>query len=85
VPPLNEQEQIALFIEKETALIDKTISRTELEIELIQEYRSRLVSDVVTGKLDVRGIEIPDFEPVEADLELEEDDESESEEIDEDE
>jgi len=85
VPPLNEQEQIALFIEKETALIDKTISRTELEIELIQEYRSRLVSDVVTGKLDVRGIEIPDFEPVEADLELEEDDESEGEEIDEDE
>jgi len=35
VPPLNEQEQIALFIEKETALIDKTISRTELEIEFV--------------------------------------------------
>ena len=82
---LPDQQKIVAHIEKETALIDKTISRTEREIELIQEYRSRLVSDVVTGKLDVRGIEIPDFEPVEAELELEEDDESEGEEIDEDE
>ena len=85
LPPIKEQQIILTHIEKETALIDKTISRTEREIELIQEYRSRLVSDVVTGKLDVRGIEIPDFEPVEADLELEEDEESEGEEIDEDE
>ena len=85
VPPNSEQQEIIAYIEKETALIDKTIARTEREIELIQEYRTRLVSDVVTGKLDVRGIEIPDFEPVEADLELEEDDESEGEEIDEDE
>lgn len=84
-PSILEQIEIVDYIEKETALIDKTISRTEREIELIQEYRSRIVSDVVTGKLDVRGIEIPDFEPVEADLELEEDEESEGEEIDEDE
>jgi len=85
IPPISEQQEIVTYIKKETTLIDKTIARTEREIELIQEYRSRLVSDVVTGKLDVRGIEIPDFEPVEADLELEEDDESEGEEIDEDE
>ena len=60
-PPIDEQKQIAKFIGKETALIDKTIVRTEREIELIQEYRARLVSDVVTGKVDVRSVEIPKF------------------------
>jgi type I restriction enzyme S subunit len=67
-PPIDEQKQIAAFIEKETALIDRTITRTEREIELIQEYRARLVSDVVTGKVDVRSVEIPDFEVVDGDL-----------------
>ena len=36
-------------------------------------------SDVVTGKVDVRSVEIPDFEPVEADLEVQDDEESEDE------
>ena len=35
-------------------LYDTTISRLEREIELLREYRTRLVADVVTGKLDVR-------------------------------
>ncbi len=59
VPPTDEQQQIVAHIEKETALIDKTITRTKREIELITEYRSRLVSDVVTGKIDVRDSNIP--------------------------
>jgi type I restriction enzyme S subunit len=78
-PPEDEQQEIVIHIEKETALIDKTIARTEREIELIQEYRTRLVSDVVTGKVDIRSVEIPDFEPVEADLEVQDDEESEDE------
>lgn len=73
VPPKEEQLSIVEFIEKETALIDKTIARTEKEIELIQEYRTRLVSDVVTGKIDVRDVEIPDF--VEETVEMEENEE----------
>ncbi|HRQ69365.1 MAG TPA: restriction endonuclease subunit S [bacterium] len=73
VPPISEQQEIVAFIEKETALIDKTIARTEKEIELIQEYRTRLVSDVVTGKIDVRDVEIPDF--VEETVEMEENEE----------
>jgi len=81
VPPIGEQEQIAKFIDTETALIDKTIARTEREIELIQEYRTRLVSDVVTGKVDVRSEEIPDFEPALADLEAQDDEESEDERV----
>ncbi|MEE4356809.1 MAG: restriction endonuclease subunit S, partial [Desulfococcaceae bacterium] len=51
LPPKIEQQAIVDFIEKETSLIDKTISKAEREIELIQEYRTRLVSDVVTGKI----------------------------------
>ena len=33
----------------------------EKEIELLREYRTRLISDVVTGQVDVRGVEIPDY------------------------
>ena len=64
---LEEQQAIVDYIEKESTLIDQTITRTEREIELIQEYRTRLVSDVVTGKIDVRSVAIPDFEPAETD------------------
>ena len=38
----------------ETADLNTAISRLEREIELLREYRTRLVADVVTGKLDVR-------------------------------
>src|SRR3990167_3103078 len=59
VPTVAEQSQIVTYIETKTAALDQAISRTEREIALIQEYRTRLVSDVVTGKIDVRDIEIP--------------------------
>ena len=55
VPPSEEQAVIATHIEQQTADIDTAISRTHRQIELLQEYRTRLIADVVTGKLDVRG------------------------------
>ena len=55
VPPLSEQTAIVEYLDKATADIDTAISRTRRQIELIQEYRTRLIADVVTGKLDVRG------------------------------
>ncbi len=61
LPPLEEQHQIVSYIKTKTAALDLTISRTEREIALMQEYRTRLISDVVTGKIDVRNIEIPDI------------------------
>lgn len=79
LPSIDEQNEIVIYIEKETALIDKTISRIEQEIELMHEYRTRLVSDAVTGKIDVRSVKIPDFEPVEPDLEMQDDEEPEDE------
>lgn len=52
--PLAEQEEIVAYIAKETAAITTAIARTEREIALMQEYRTRLTADLVTGKLDVR-------------------------------
>ena len=61
IPPLRKQKVIVDYIEKETTLIDKTITRAEREIELIQEHRTHLVSDMVTGTVNVRGIEVPEL------------------------
>jgi type I restriction enzyme S subunit len=54
LPPLHEQEVIGSFLKSETKIANNAISRFECEISLLREYRTRLVSDVVTGKLDVR-------------------------------
>jgi type I restriction enzyme S subunit len=53
-PPLDEQKAIVPAVEKETAPLTTAIARTEREIALMQEYRTRLTADLVTGKLDVR-------------------------------
>ncbi len=54
VPPVVEQEQIVLAVEDATATLSAAIYRARREIELLREYRTRLIADVVTGKLDVR-------------------------------
>lgn len=54
VPPSDEQQRLVESFERSTAPITAGISRLEREIDLLREYRTRLVSDVVTGKLDVR-------------------------------
>ena len=54
-PPPHEQVKIADAIDKECNDIDTTFDRIHREIELLREYRTRLIADVVTGKLDVRG------------------------------
>lgn len=53
-PGLEEQTEIVQHIESETKRIDQTISKIEKEIELLKEYRTALISEVVTGKIDVR-------------------------------
>ena len=54
LPPISEQSSIAEYLDKATANIDASITRARRQIELLREYRTRLISDVVTGKLDVR-------------------------------
>ena len=52
--PVDEQKKIVAHIDTESTPLNATISRLEREIELLREYRTRLVADVVTGKIDVR-------------------------------
>ncbi|BAP88826.1 uncharacterized protein E1O_16950 [Burkholderiales bacterium GJ-E10] len=55
VPPVSEQVAIRKWITNECKPLDDAIARTEEEIKLIREYRDRLIADVVTGQVDVRG------------------------------
>jgi type I restriction enzyme S subunit len=55
IPRQDEQEAILSHILRETKDLDEVITRTEEEIKLIREYRDRLIADVVTGQIDVRG------------------------------
>ncbi len=54
VPPLDEQKEIMSVMTADTVALTTAIARTEREIALMQEYRTRLTADLVTGKLDVR-------------------------------
>ena len=54
LPPLPEQRAIAAFLNAETARIDSLIADAEKAIELLRESRTALISDAVTGKIDVR-------------------------------
>ena len=71
-PPIEEQKTILAHIQAKTTEIDQAIIRAQREIELMREYRTRLISDVVTGQVDVRGIEVPEVAEEEL-LALEED------------
>ena len=55
LPPLPEQTAIVRYLDKATADIDTAIDRAHRQISLLREYRTRLIADVVTGQLDVRG------------------------------
>jgi len=54
VPPITEQVAIASFLDRVTAAIDKVIESIKEQIDLLSEYRTRFIVDVVTGKIDVR-------------------------------
>ncbi len=53
VSPAEEQKQIVQFIETATGKIDATVATIEKEIEYLREYRTALISEVVTGKIRV--------------------------------
>ena len=53
-----EQAEILSFIKEESLTIDTLISKYQKQIDLMQEYRTSLISQAVTGKIDVR-----DWEP----------------------
>ena len=84
LPHVHEQDMIVARLSIVVSSVANTISRLEREIDLIREYRTRLIADVVTGKLDVReaaaGLPEPDnasdqrLEPEEEEPEFEAED-----------
>ena len=57
VPPLPEQQAIADYLDAKTAEIDSLIADKQRQVELLKEYRKSLISEAVTGKFKVPGLE----------------------------
>lgn len=55
VPPKDEQDEIVDYLDRVLKNVDEIISYVHREISLYQEYRASLISEAVTGKIDVRG------------------------------
>jgi type I restriction enzyme S subunit len=66
-PSRQKQEEIISYLQTATVDFDRSIEATQREVALIQEFRTRLISDVVTGKLDVRAAaaSLPDVTEIE--------------------
>ncbi len=65
-PPLPEQAAIARFLDGKIEKVREGVARAQGEIDLLREWRTRLIADVVTGKLDVRvaTAELPETAPL---------------------
>ena len=53
LPPLSEQRAIVAYIEKKTAAVDRMINACREQTELMKAYKQRLISDAVTGHINV--------------------------------
>lgn len=58
-PSLEEQELICSYLDEKLSRIEKITTETRIAIKHMEEYRTRLVADVVTGQVDVRGVQLP--------------------------
>lgn len=86
LPPLDEQERVMASLEAETAKGTDAISAAERGVSLVREFRTRLIADIGTGRLDVReaAARLPDetdeAEPLDA-VDIEQDEESQVEDL----
>ncbi len=58
-PPLEEQEKIARFLDYKTKQLEEQKTKIQQAIDLLKEYRTALITNAVTGKIDVSRITIP--------------------------
>ena len=79
IPPDDEQKEIVRYLDEVCAKIDATIKKMEKKIANLQNLKIRLVADTVTGKIDVRSIEIPEYEFVDEDADADNGDNNEEE------
>lgn len=73
VPPADEQIAIVEHIKNSISQFETVIAKLTAEVDILEEYKNRLISDVVTGKINVRNVEIPDYEYIEEANEIAED------------
>lgn len=64
VPSVSVQRDIASFLDDENSKINKLINLNERKIHALMELKASIISDVVTGKIDVRGITVPQYEHI---------------------
>ena len=67
VPPADEQIAIVKYIKQALPQYDAAIEKLTEEVAVLEEYKNKIIADIVTGKIDVRGIEIPEYEFVDED------------------
>lgn len=60
LPPSEERVQIESYLEAKTEKLDSLVLKTQSAIERLTEYRTALITAATTGKIDVRGVKIPD-------------------------
>lgn len=82
VPPADEQIAIVKYIKQALPQYDAAIEKLTEEVAVLEEYKNKIIADTVTGKIDVRSIEIPEYEFVDeyTDADNEDDGEEETEE-----
>lgn len=82
-PPTHEEQKAILDdIGQQIAALQTAIDSAQRKIDLLREYRTRLIADVVTGKLDVRSVALPALDATEALDDLDNDEEAVLEEMD---
>lgn len=62
IPPIEEQQQILEHVHGVEEPINRAIQKDGEIISTLEALKRRLIADVVTGKIDVRNVEIPDYE-----------------------
>lgn len=77
IPPSDEQEEIAKYLDEICVKIDAALQKLEEKISNLHDLKIRLIADTVTGKIDVRNITVPEFEYVDDTADDDSEDESE--------
>lgn len=61
IPPIEEQRKIVKYLDKTCVQIKDIINKTEEKILALQDMKNTLIADTVTGKIDVRNVNVPNF------------------------
>lgn len=61
IPPIEEQKVIEYECKQLEKNIDEMIEALKKEIDLLQELRTKIIADVVTGQIDVRDVVVPEY------------------------